>query len=159
MNRIVINIPLEPTGQMRPRRGKVVRGKNGQFFAPVHKAGKQSLREHKLIGFIVPKAPRVPWKGPVSLTVIAVHERPAHWPKWKQTTCGIYPTCTPDLDNVVKQIKDCMSEIIFEDDKQIVRLLACQEYGPKSQWLIEVEELPGYRHDIKRIDLKDDRFG
>jgi len=38
------------------------------------------------------------------------------------------PTVKPDLDNLVKPIKDAMNGIVFKDDSQVVEILATKKY-------------------------------
>ena len=57
MKRIEIDIPLEPTGQIRMRRHpKSLR---------VYKPEIQQRRESQLLYYIMPYAPEIPWEGPI----------------------------------------------------------------------------------------------
>lgn len=46
----------------------------------------------------------------------------------------------PDLDNLVKAVKDAMTGVVYRDDSQIVELLAKKKPG-KEQIKIVVQEL------------------
>jgi len=52
-----------------------------------------------------------------------------------------YPTVRPDLDNLVKAIKDALSGIVYHDDSQIVKLTANKEYDDYPRVEIRVKKL------------------
>jgi len=142
MRRIEIEIPLEPTGQVRMRRHpKSLR---------VYKPEIQQRRESQLLYYIMPHAPEVPWEGPVAIDLTAYLPMPKTWPKWKRDCLPfIMPTKTPDVDNILKQIKDVMNGLIYSDDKQVVRVTAHKCYG-QPKWELLITELDGFRHDISK---------
>lgn len=47
----------------------------------------------------------------------------------------------PDIDNCIKFALDCMNGIVFNDDKQIVKLIANKHYSDKANTLITVEKI------------------
>lgn len=77
-----------------------------------------------------------PYEGPISLKVSAVFPIPKSWPKWKQALARngqLRPTGKPDLDNVVKAIKDGMNKIVWLDDSQVCAVSAEKFYTPEGQ--------------------------
>lgn len=48
------------------------------------------------------------------------------------------PMKRPDLDNLIKFILDCMNGIVYQDDAQVVRIIAEKRYGDKPKTLIQV---------------------
>ena len=62
-------------------------------------------------------------KGPVSLTAKIRRSRP------KSARTRKYPHVCPDLDNFIKGIMDCMNNVVWVDDAQVVRLFAGKEYA------------------------------
>lgn len=157
MNKIEITMPIEPTGQMRARRGKIITTKEGTQFATMHKAKKQAVRESQIIAYIIPVAPPTPWTGPVMIELWAYMAMPQSWPKWKvENSDVIHPTKKPDLDNIVKHLKDCMTGIIYRDDAQVCWEIASKEFSDRPRWEIIVTELDEYRHDIQKSDLIND---
>jgi len=45
--------------------------------------------------------------------------------------CAIPHTKKPDLDNLIKFVKDCANGIIWQDDSQVVSLVASKAYHPQ----------------------------
>jgi len=77
-------------------------------------------------------AGREPMDGPVELVVSARMRIPASWSRKRQQAAGtgaIVPTARPDLDNIVKAIKDGCNGILWRDDSQVVELRAQKSYG------------------------------
>ncbi len=75
----------------------------------------------------------------MKLTVRAYFSIPASWSLKKQRGAAmgeIQHTKRPDLDNVVKAIKDGCNGVAWKDDSQVVSLSARKIYGPPS---VEVE--------------------
>ena len=151
MNKIKFTIPLEPKGQMRARRGKIMTGKDGRQFAPMHKAKQQEIVESRLLAYIIPHAPAELWTGPIMVELTAYMEVPGSWANSWRMKCldKIWPTKKPDLDNIVKNLKDCMTGIIYHDDAQVVGQLAWKMFGAP-RWEIIVSQIPGFRHDAKK---------
>lgn len=61
--------------------------------------------------------------GPVSVNLYAWHPMPKSWSKKKcaeQVSCPY--TGKKDLDNIIKYYLDCMTGIVYKDDRQIYRL-------------------------------------
>lgn len=57
----------------------------------------------------------------------------------------IAPTKKPDLDNIVKAIKDGMNAIVYQDDSRIVRLIAAKHYTATPGVFVHVLQLEGTR--------------
>lgn len=52
------------------------------------------------------------------------------------------PTVKPDLDNLVKTVKDALNGVAWEDDAQVVYIDAHKFYAKPEGWYIRVEALP-----------------
>lgn len=68
----------------------------------------------------------------VELRVMAYMPIPASWSLKKQRAAAlgeIMPTSKPDLDNVIKAIKDGCNKITWKDDSQVVDLISRKRYG------------------------------
>lgn len=134
-------IPIIPTAQARGRAG--INKATGR--ALIYHGKNQNRNSRDLIALMAPFAPETPLEGPLELTVIATRPISASWPKKKQASAidkKIYPTVTPDLDNYLKQVMDCMTALRFwNDDKQVVFILARKEYGENPGWRIHLEEI------------------
>lgn len=68
---------------------------------------------------------------PMSLRVIAHHAIPASWSKRKQQQAlqGQVIPGKPDLDNVAKAVLDALNGVVYEDDKQVIKLVAEKQYS------------------------------
>ena len=54
---------------------------------------------------------------------------------------GDWHTQRPDLDNIVKSIKDGLNKIAYEDDSQIVHLVAMKQWASEDYVIVEIEEV------------------
>jgi len=61
--------------------------------------------------------------GPITLTLNFFMPRPKSLPKKVK-----HHIKRPDLDNLVKAIKDALSGLLYKDDSQIIELIATKEY-------------------------------
>jgi Holliday junction resolvase RusA-like endonuclease len=80
---------------------------------------------------------------PMSLRVIAHHPIPVSWPKKKQQAAlaGDLIPGKPDLDNVAKAVLDALNGVIYEDDKQVIRLVAEKRYSFEPRVEVYVHEV------------------
>jgi len=84
---------------------------------------------------------RSPLDGPVVLSVVATFVAPPSWPKWRQELLGqdgVGHTTRPDLDNLVKAVKDACNGIVWRDDCQVVRIEADKVYGSTPAMTVRV---------------------
>lgn len=82
--------------------------------------------------------------GPVDLRLIFYMPIPKSWPKKKRDLVfkdKLFPTGKPDLDNMVKLVKDACNGIIWKDDKQVVYLRAVKYYSMDPRTEIIIEEI------------------
>ena len=134
-----IEVPVKPTGQMRHRHGR-----RGGYKDP-----KQTTRENTIKTYLSPHAPCVPHTGMIGIDITAYYPMPKQKPaflkgikapKWADL-CErgiIRPCVTPDIDNLAKQILDCMNGWFFKDDRQVVRLTVNKYYGYIPKWVIKI---------------------
>lgn len=134
-------IPIVPVGQMRARNT----ARNG--FAKTYKHEKQESREITLNSFLAQHQPPYPFLGALLLGVRVYLPIPASKPKkWKQNALAgtIRPVVKPDLDNAIKHLKDCMTQMRFwGDDKQVVGYLpnTGKYYSDSPRWEVEIVQL------------------
>ena len=127
-----------PKAQMRARHST----KNG--FHRTHKHPQQEIEEGNLCALLQPYRPAQPLEGPLVLKVAAFLPVPMSWSgkRVSEAERGLTkPTCKPDLDNLVKNLKDCLTAMSFwNDDKQVVSLIADKRYndGHGSRWEVEI---------------------
>lgn len=69
---------------------------------------------------------------------------PQSYSKKKQALCRdrmIAPAKKPDLDNILKSVFDSLCGYAFEDDSQIVKIIAEKVYSEKPFVEVEIDEL------------------
>lgn len=72
------------------------------------------------------------YSGAVELEVVLLMPIPKSWPRLKQAMAEIGElahTTRPDVDNVVKSVKDGCNGAVWVDDSQVVMLTARKRYG------------------------------
>ena len=110
--------------------------RSGRSYTP-----KDTVDLEQLIGWECKKAMlmNLPLEGPVWLTVEATFAYPKAFSRKQR---GHWKTSKPDLDNIVKLVKDALNGIAWADDAQVARLLDCKKiYGEKQGLLISFGEL------------------
>lgn len=68
-----------------------------------------------------------PHDGPVEMTINAFFPIPKSWPKAKRKASRFHTT-RPDLDNIVKLVKDALNGHAYHDDSAVVKLTASKNY-------------------------------
>lgn len=133
---IEFEIPIEPTGQQRPRFSR--------YHKRAYKAKSQKQNEKDLLSLIRPFAPTRPMTGPVLITIVAKLSIPKSFSKKKIEQIkklSLWPTKKPDLDNITKQVFDVMNNLFFEDDKQVVGLFFFKKYSDNPGYHIIIQEV------------------
>jgi Holliday junction resolvase RusA-like endonuclease len=128
-NSMNIIIPGKPIAKKRPRfarRGKFVVAYNDQQT----EEGKWILTARQQIQGAIPEG------LPITLRCIFYMPIPKSTPKKKITT---YHIKKPDLDNLVKFVKDCLNGELWHDDSQVSELFAGKFYdeNPRTELIIE----------------------
>ena len=131
-------VPGQPYGKGRPRASS--RGGFVRMYTPA-----TTLAYESEIARLAEMA-RGDWPvlaTPMSLRVIAHHAIPASWPKRKQLQAlnGEVIPGKPDLDNVAKAVLDALNGVIYEDDKQVIRLVAEKRYSVEPRVEVYVHEV------------------
>ena len=125
---IQFTIPGEPVAKGRAR--SFVRGGHVAHYTP-----EKTARYENLVKLAAQQAMDglPPADGAITLTVRAYFGIPDSWSKKRQAAAlaGVeHHTKRPDLDNVVKAIKDGMNGVAWRDDCQVVQLKDCRKtYG------------------------------
>ena len=134
---ISFTIPGEPVAKGRAR--SFIRAGHVAHYTPEKTARYENLVKLAAQQAML-KAP--PIDGPVSLTVRAFMGIAPSWSQKKQRAAAlgeVMPTKRPDLDNIVKAIKDGCNGVVWRDDSQVVDLTASKRYGqPSIEIRIEV---------------------
>jgi len=123
-------IPVEPYPQRRPR---IFKTKTGKYLTIYPGAGaKQRLMIREFV--LKNGGKKFPKPTPLRLEVKFVLKKPT-------SARRKYPSVRPDLDNYVKLLKDALSGYLWDDDGQIVELIAKKEYGEMPCIELEVEQV------------------
>lgn len=112
-------------------RNRVIRTAEGKFYTSTYKDPKQELEEEKvkaLISLFYAYKPPEPLSGPLMLGIRAylpIAESRCKGRKGLAFLQGVAlgterPTGKPDLDNLVKNIKDIFKGVFWKDDSQVV---------------------------------------
>lgn len=157
MDGLKFTIVLEPKGQMRAR-GRAFLNGGKPIAGKPRKDVKQQTEEEKLLALLYEYRPAYPLEGPLMLGV------KAYLPMTKTDTKGkkgerwrvealagrIRPTKKPDLDNILKHLKDVLKGVFWRDDVQVVEYLpgTGKYYGDPARWEIEIRHfIPGSSSD------------
>ena len=120
-----IIMQIEPAGKGRPRFSR-----GGRTFTPE----KTRLKEEEIRYWLIREnAPR--FEGALKVAMGFGFERPKSVSEKKRP----YHTVKPDLDNLVKLVKDSGNKILWNDDSQIVDLRAYKFYTASPYILLTVE--------------------
>lgn len=107
------SVPGDPVAKQRPR-----------VYGKVAVTPEKTKHYERLVGFYARRAmgEMQPYPNAVRLTVKAFFKIPESWTasKKKRALAGDLPhTQRPDLDNVLKAVKDGMNKIVYRDDSQV----------------------------------------
>lgn len=71
---------------------------------------------------------------PCCLEITFTYKVPNSYSKAKKLeTYGSYKESSPDVDNLCKSLLDALTGILYEDDKQVVKLTTSKKYGDEFQ--------------------------
>lgn len=87
---------------------------------------------------------REPFSGAVAGWLTFSMPIPASWShrKAQDARLGLtLPSVAPDLDNLCKAILDGLNGVVFEDDKQVVKLCLTKRYADKGRVAVSFEEI------------------
>jgi crossover junction endodeoxyribonuclease RusA len=80
--------------------------------------------------------------GPVELEIMFYLDRPSSVSTVKRP----YPTVPPDIDKLIRAVQDSLTGVVYEDDSQIIRVLAWKVYADNRVpgCFVRVNELSQY---------------
>ena len=133
--KIVFAVPGVPAGKHRPRFARM--GKGVRTYQP-----KEDARRENLIALAYRQAePGLPpHDGAVFLTVTATFLTPQSWSKKRKADPGA-KTSKPDLDNILKSVKDGLNRVAWVDDAQVIKVAASKHWGAQDGIIVEIERL------------------
>ena len=144
-------LTIPPKAQMRARHRAFKAGDH--IYQQTYKDPKQEQEEDRLITLLMEHRPAVPLTGPLMLGVLAFLPIPTGFSKKKRAAAlagELRPTTKPDLDNLIKHIKDCCKGIFWGDDKEVVGYLegTGKYYGDLPRWEIEILTLEEFKNSV-----------
>jgi Holliday junction resolvase RusA-like endonuclease len=133
MKSITFEITGKPIAKARPRFAR--RGKFVMTYNP------QETEEGKIRWEMMAKwrdMDPIPAGVPIALCVYFQMPIPSGMSKKKLAACREHLK-KPDLDNLLKTLKDCANGVIWADDSQVWRISAFKEYSDNPRTIITVE--------------------
>lgn len=128
-----------PTAQARARHGRTKSGLHVTF-----KSANQKANERTLEALLAPYAPKAPLQGPLVLEFVAalpVGKSDSKKLREAKLTGLVAPEKKPDLDNILKNLMDCMTRLQFwTDDVQVVCLRCEKIYAEQGYWDVALFE-------------------
>lgn len=143
---IIVTLHGEPQGKGRPR-FRIVTPRGGKSFASVYTPRETRDYENalKLAGRVaMGRKPLL--EGPIDVTVTAVMPVPKSWSIKKRDAAlagVVWPIVTPDWDNIAKML-DGLNDVVWIDDKQIVRGSIVKRYGEAPLLEVRVLEIGAF---------------
>tara|TARA_R110001632_G_scaffold72038_1_gene166807 strand:- start:67 stop:471 length:405 start_codon:yes stop_codon:yes gene_type:complete len=130
-----LTVKGEPVAKGRPRFG------NGRTYTP-----KKTVDAENNIKLLALKVGFEKLYGPLRMTITFEMRIPKSWPAQskKEALEGIIrPTKTPDIDNLFKLVADSLQgdNMIYQDDNQIVEIMAVKRYSADPKTIILIEEV------------------
>ena len=122
--RVHFTVDGRPQAKQRPRFAR------GHSYTPAKtREAEEEIRE----AFKLKYPDFVPLSSPLSVTMLFQFKIPKKEKK--------HFTQRPDVDNLVKTVMDALNETAWEDDSQIVQLVAQKVYADIEGTLVSIEEL------------------
>ena len=87
---------------------------------------------------------RPPLKCPLEMEITFSFLPPKSWSQKKKDEAiegGVSHCSKPDLDNLIKAIKDALNNIVYEDDRLICKVKAFKKYAKENSIYIEVDKI------------------
>jgi Holliday junction resolvase RusA-like endonuclease len=162
--RVSFSVPDKPSRWQRPGQGiHPTTGEPMRFTDKDAEAGKEHIAWHAKKAW----GNRRPATGPVVVRVIGIFAIPPSWPPKLQAAARearVMHVADPDLDQLVKQVKDALKGIAYVDDNQVCGYPnSAKRYGHPQRTDITIEVLPQQPDEItpgqKRLEARIAREG
>jgi len=125
-NAFSYTIPMRPVPKARPRFGR------GKVFTDP----KTTIAERFIKKCLIEQGAQ-PLDGPLCLKIRFVYQRP----KGKEHRGVYFKTTRPDLDNLLKLVKDAGNGLLWKDDNQVCSVFTCKVLEEKDCIEMEVSQL------------------
>ena len=129
-NSITITIPGTPIAKKRPR-----------FFRRGNHVGTYNCQETEEGRWLWSASQQIKEKidGPIEMSLTFYMPIPASASKKKQAALLVSPHVNkPDIDNLQKMVLDCLNGVLFNDDRQIYKILAVKlyDFNPRTELIV-----------------------
>ena len=94
--------------------------------------------QYKKVISTIAKQKLIPTEHPVQMRIDFFFQIPKSWSKHKKENIPPH-TSRPDVDNLLKGVKDALNGIAYNDDSQVVSVFARKQYASKDGILIDIE--------------------
>ena len=138
---VLFTVPGQPVAKGRPRFAR--RGAGVVAYTPQKTANYEAqvrVSATAAMDGIDPIA------GPLELSIRCVLQIPASWSKKKKDMAALGVVCAtkkPDIDNVIKGIKDACNGVCWVDDAQVVKVSIEKRYGAFPCATVMITKLKG----------------
>lgn len=133
---VAFTVPGQPVAKGRPRFAR--RGAHVVAYTDAKTASYENLVK---MAAKLAMCGTAPTAAPIVLSINLDMQIPASWSKKRRELAAsgaIAPTKKPDVDNVLKGIKDGCNGIIWNDDAQVVRIMIAKRYSETPGAMIKV---------------------
>lgn len=124
-----IFIPGKAVSQPRPRVFRLPNGQTRAVSLPKNHPA-STWKQRILVALNTYMGPII--EGPLEMEVIFVFDRPKRLQRKKDPEGAILHDKKPDLDNLLKIIKDTFNGIVWKDDSQVCRISLTKIYTRKT---------------------------
>lgn len=131
----VMGVPIAKGRPKFARRGK---------YVTTYTPDKTRNAEETFVARSLEFRPVAPYGCPIRLMAVFELPIPASWPAWKRAlalTGNYMHVAKPDVDNLVKLVKDALKGVFWIDDSQIICVKAVKHYSPIPKTRIEIEPI------------------
>lgn len=147
--RITFSVLGKPSRWMRPGEATDSNGNTFRYTDKQAEAGKARIAAEARIAYRGVK----PATGPVLVSVIAIFAIPPSWPvalRKAASQARVMHVADPDLDQLVKQVKDALKGIAYVDDNQVCGYHPppAKRYGSPERTEITITVLPQAADEI-----------
>jgi Holliday junction resolvase RusA-like endonuclease len=137
--RVSFEVPGAPRGKGRPRFAR--RGN----FVSTHTDAKTASYENLIkLAASAAMRNRLPISSPCCNEIVSYVPIPKSFSKKKHSFAAastLRPTTKPDLDNVVKIVCDALNNVVYDDDKLIISMIAEKYYDERPRLEVTVETI------------------
>jgi Holliday junction resolvase RusA-like endonuclease len=134
-----LTISGKPFAKQRPRFSRA----SGRAYTP-----KETVSFERTVATIAAAKIAKPIAGPVMVHITATFEPAQSWSAKKRAALINGPHIQrPDLDNIIKAVKDGLNRIAWADDAQVWRVSAEKTWGPVAQTVVTISKGDQFEYD------------